>query len=82
MGRTCIHFDAILDTCAFPAALLFLSDRRYVMSTSPVAKVPQFPSRLMPPLVLQWLLLGSVLLVSMAWAGDRWEIVSHDEGYW
>jgi len=29
---------------------------------------------------LQWLLLGSVLLVSMAWAGDDWESVAHDEG--
>src|SRR5262245_48977097 len=29
---------------------------------------------------MQWLLLGSVLLVSMAWASNGWEIVSHDEG--
>src|SRR5215475_7862043 len=29
---------------------------------------------------IQWLLLGSVLLVSMAWAGDDWETVSHAEG--
>ena len=29
---------------------------------------------------LQWLLLGSVLLVSIAWASDGWESVSHDEG--
>jgi ribosome-associated toxin RatA of RatAB toxin-antitoxin module len=28
----------------------------------------------------QWLLLGSVLLVCMAWAGNGWETVSHDEG--
>ena len=29
---------------------------------------------------LQWLLLGSVLLVSMAWADNGWESVSHDKG--
>jgi ribosome-associated toxin RatA of RatAB toxin-antitoxin module len=28
---------------------------------------------------MQWLLLGSVLLVSMAWTGDDWETVAHDE---
>jgi hypothetical protein len=28
----------------------------------------------------QWLLLGSVLLVSMAWADDGWKTVSNDEG--
>ena len=28
---------------------------------------------------MQWLLLGSVLLVSIAWAGDDWETVAHDE---
>jgi ribosome-associated toxin RatA of RatAB toxin-antitoxin module len=29
---------------------------------------------------MQWLLLGSVLLVSMAWAGDGWQTISNDEG--
>jgi ribosome-associated toxin RatA of RatAB toxin-antitoxin module len=29
---------------------------------------------------MQWLLLGSVLLVSMAWAGNGWETVSDAEG--
>jgi ribosome-associated toxin RatA of RatAB toxin-antitoxin module len=29
---------------------------------------------------MQWLLLGSVLLVSVAWAGNGWELVAHDEG--
>jgi ribosome-associated toxin RatA of RatAB toxin-antitoxin module len=29
---------------------------------------------------MQWLLLGSVLLVSMAWASDGWQTVSNDKG--
>jgi len=35
----------------------------------------QMAKRFMP-----WLLLGSVLLVSVAWASDGWETVAHDEG--
>jgi len=36
--------------------------------------------RQMAKLFMQWLLLGNVLLVSMAWASNGWETVSHAEG--
>lgn len=36
--------------------------------------------RLLATPLMPWLLLGGALLVSMAWAGDGWETVAHDNG--